>query len=82
MVQQPSVRGTVQFTLRETVAVLLQPSMALNVLVCVLHPPVPEAADVLNIVTVGVPHPSVAVAVPKAASISDAEGLHPSVTAE
>jgi hypothetical protein len=48
-----------------------------NVLVCdLLHDPV--AAAVLA-VTVGVPHASVAVAVPKARSIAEAEGLHPRV---
>jgi hypothetical protein len=46
-------------------------------LVCdLLHDPV--AAAVLA-VTDGVPHASVAVAVPNARSISDAEGLQPSV---
>jgi hypothetical protein len=46
-------------------------------LICdLLHDPV--AAAVLA-VTVGVPHASVAVAVPNARSIADAEGLHPSV---
>jgi hypothetical protein len=50
-----------------------------NVLVCVcVH--VPVTGPSVN-VTVGLPHASVAVAVPRAASISEAEGLQPKVVA-
>jgi hypothetical protein len=57
--------------------VLPQASLAVNVLVCVcVHVPVtgPSVND-----TVGAPQASVAVAVPRAASISEAEGLQPKV---
>jgi len=59
------------------VALLPQASTAVNVLVCVcVHVPVtgPSVND-----TVGIPQASVAVAVPSAAVISEAEGLHPKV---
>jgi len=48
-----------------------------NVLVCVcVH--VPDTGPSIN-VTVGIPQASVAVAVPRAAVISEAEGLQPKV---
>jgi len=62
----------------EVVAVLPQASLAVNVLVCeALH----EVVDIVPsaAVIVAVLQPSVAVAVPRAASISAAEGLQPSV---
>src|SRR6185369_1364915 len=62
----------------EVVAVLPQASLAVNVLVCdALH----EVVDIVPsaAVMVAVLQPSVAVAVPRAASISAAEGLQPSV---
>jgi flavin-binding protein dodecin len=72
-----AVTSAVQVAVRDAVEVLPQASIAVNVLVCdLLHNPV--AAAVLA-VTVVEPHASVAVAVPNARSIADAEGLHPSV---
>src|SRR4030095_3038601 len=71
------IRSLVQVTVLEVVEVLLHPSLAVNVLVCVcVHVPVtgPSVND-----TVGEPHASVAVAVPNAASIAAAAGLHASV---
>src|SRR4030095_16364703 len=71
------IRSLVQVTVLEVVEVLLHPSLAVNVLVCVcVHVPVtgPSVND-----TVGEPHASVAVAVPSAASIAAAAGLHASV---
>ena len=71
-----AVRSSVQVTVLESVAVLPQASVAINVLVCdLLH-------DVLTIrpsveVTVGVPHASVAVAEPSAALIAAGVGLQP-----
>ena len=59
------------------VAVLPQASLAVNVLVCdALH----EVVDIVPSVDVIVVvlQPSVAVAVPSAAAISEAEGLQPS----
>src|SRR6266496_2004187 len=74
------VTSTVQVTVLDAVALLPQASVAVHVLVC-------DAAqlDVVmgpsDDVRVGVPHPSLAVAVPSAAFISEATGLHPSVVA-
>ena len=74
------VLSLVQVTVRETVEVLPQPSIAVQILVC-------ERLQLLLVtvpsfeVTVGVPHASVAVAVPSAALISVAAGLHPRVVA-
>ena len=71
-----AVRSSVQVTVLESVAVLPQASVAINVLVCdLLH-------DVLTMlpsveVTVGVPHASVAVALPSAALIEAGVGLQP-----
>src|SRR5258705_9602372 len=63
--------------LLSSVLVLPQPSIAVNVLVCVcVHVPV-TGLSVDD--TVGVPHASVAVAVPNAALISEAAGLQPKV---
>jgi len=76
MVITGAVRSSVHVTVLVSVAVLLQASVAINVLVCdLLH-------DVLTILpslddTVGVPHASVAVALPSAALIAAAEGLQP-----
>ena len=64
-------------TVLNTVAVLPQPSTAINVLVCDrLH--VPVTGPVIDVI-VGVPHASVAVAVPNAALISAMLGLHAKV---
>src|SRR6266496_1053691 len=74
------VTSTVQVTVRDEVALLPQASVAVHVLVC-------DAAqlDVVmgpsDDVRVGVPQPSLAVAVPSAAFISEATGLHPSIVA-
>ena len=54
-------------------------SVAINVLVCVRPQPELEILP-LVVVTVGVPQASVAVAVPNARSMADAEGLHPSAS--
>ena len=69
-------RSFTQVTVRETVAVLPHPSIALKVLTCVLLQP-DELMLPSDDVTVGVPHASVAVAVPRAASIAAEVGLQP-----
>jgi hypothetical protein len=66
-----------QVTVLVTVAVLPQASIAENVLVCEEEQVVVDTTPSVN-VTVGVPQPSVAVADPSAAVISEAAGLHPS----
>jgi hypothetical protein len=74
------VTSLIHVIVREVVAVLPQASIARNVLVCVavqLLPPVVTEPSEGVIVTA--PHPSVAVADPNAALISDAVGLQPSV---
>ena len=69
----------VQVTVLETVAVLPQPSTAVNVLVCeeeqVLVDTAPSVKEI-----VGELQPSVAVADPRAAVISDEAGLQPGGT--
>src|SRR5215831_3403188 len=72
------VMSNVQVTVRDVVAVLPQPSVAVHFLVCALAQPVPptEPSD-----TFGVSTPlqlSVAVAPPSALLISAEDGLHPS----
>jgi len=69
----------VHVTVLEVVDVLPQPSTAVNVLVCVAEQEVVAIVPSVND-TVGVPQASVAVAVPRAASISAAEGLHARVS--
>jgi len=69
----------VQVTVLEVVAVLPQASRAVNVLVCEALQDVVEISPSLDVM-VGVPQASDAVAVPRAAVISEAEGLHPRVT--
>jgi len=76
MVITGAVRSSVHVTVLESVAVLPQASVAINVLVCDL------LQDVLTILpslddTVGVPQASVAVAEPSAALIAATEGLQP-----
>jgi hypothetical protein len=72
------VTSFVQVTVLVIVAVLPQPSVAVNVLVCdLVHAPV--AAPSLCVIVVA-PQASVAVAAPSAAVISEAIGLHPSIT--
>jgi hypothetical protein len=68
----------VQVTVVEAVAVLPHASMATKVLVCEAEQDVVDIAPSLA-VTDAVPHPSEAVAVPKAVLISEADGLQPSV---
>src|SRR5258705_2485006 len=67
----------VHVTVLEVEAVLPQPSIAVNVLVCIALQEVVDTAPSDEVI-VGVPQPSVAVAVPRAALISEADGLHPS----
>jgi hypothetical protein len=72
------VRSEVQVTVLEVVALLPQASIAVNVLVCErLHPLEPTIPSEEFIV--GIPHASVADAVPRAALISAAVGLHPGI---
>jgi hypothetical protein len=73
-------RSAVQVTVLVTVAVLPQASIAINVLVC---DEVQLAVDIVpseEVILVTGPQPSVAVAEPRAASISLAVGLQPRVT--
>ena len=69
----------VQVTVLEVVAVLPQPSTAVNVLICDAEQEVVDIDPSVNVIVV-VPHASVAAAVPRAAVISEAAGLQPSVT--
>jgi hypothetical protein len=71
------VLSVVHVTVLEAVAVLPQASVAVHVLVCDLAQ-VPLTAPSTG-VSVNVPQASVAVALPRAASIADDDGLHPSV---
>ena len=73
------IRSLVQVTVLEVVAELPQPSTAVNILVCEDEQLDVDTAPSVN-VTVAVLHASVAVAVPSAASISEAKGLQPSAT--
>jgi hypothetical protein len=68
-----------QVTVLDTVALLPQASMAVNVLVCEEEQVVVDTAPSVNDI-VGVAHPSVAVAEPSAAVISEEAGLQPSGT--
>ena len=68
----------VHVTVLEVVALLPQPSTAVNVLVCEAEQEVVDIVPSTKL-RVGVPQASVAVAVPRAAAISDAVGLHPRV---
>ena len=68
-----------QVTVLVTVAELPQASTAVNVLVCEEEQVVVDTAPSVK-VTVGIPQPSVAVADPSAAVISEAAGLQPSDT--
>ena len=69
------VISTVQVAVLDTVAVLLQASVAVHVLVCERTHPL-LLTDPSVEVTVGVPQASVAVAVPSAASMAAVDGLH------
>ena len=68
-----------QVTVLETVAVLPQPSTAMKVLVCDEEQVLVDTAPSVNDI-VGELQPSVAVAEPRAAVISDEAGLQPSGT--
>jgi hypothetical protein len=72
------LRSRIHVTVVEAVAELPQPSEAVNVLVCeALHEVVVTGPS--ETITAGVLHAAVAVAEPRAALISEAEGLQPSV---
>jgi hypothetical protein len=72
-------RSAVHVIVLDVVAVLPQASTAVNVLVCVcVH--VPVTGPSVNEILVTAPQASVAVAVPRAAVISEAAGLHASVS--
>ena len=68
----------VHVTVEEAVAELPQPSEALNVLVCEAEQPLDCTGPSVT-VTAGDPQAAVAVAEPSAATISEADGLQPSV---
>jgi hypothetical protein len=68
----------VHVTTEEAVALLPQPSEAVNVLVCEAEQPLDCTGPSVT-VRDGVPQAAVAVADPKAALISEAEGLQPRV---
>ena len=68
-----------QVTVLVMVAVLPQPSTAVNILVCEDEQLDVDTAPSVNVI-VAVLHPSEAVAVPRDAAISEAEGLQPSVS--
>jgi hypothetical protein len=72
------VTSLVQVTVRDAVEVLLHPSLAVHVLVCEREHPLVTTDPSIN-VSVVAPHASVAVAVPRAAVISEATGLQPKV---
>jgi hypothetical protein len=74
-----AIRSLVQLTVLIAVALLPQPSEAINVLTCEKAQPLLVTAPSVN-VTIGVLQAAVAVADPSAAVISAAKGLHPSVT--
>ena len=71
-----AVISAVHVTVLESVAVLPQASVAINVLVCDLEQPVDVIGPSFEL-TVGVPQASVAVAEPRAALIAAAVGLQP-----
>ena len=73
-----ALRSRIHVTVEAAVAELPQPSDAMNVLVCEAEQEVVTTAPSVKL-TAGVPQAAEAVAVPSAALISAAEGLHPSV---
>jgi hypothetical protein len=73
------VTSEVQVTVLDAVLELPQASIAVNVLICVTIQPAVVASASLKVRLVTAPQPSVAVAVPRAALISAAVGLHASV---
>jgi hypothetical protein len=76
-----AVLSDVHVIVLDEVAVLPQASLAVHVLVCEREQLLFVTLPSLEL-SVGVPHASVAIAVPRAALISPAEGLHPSVVVE
>jgi hypothetical protein len=72
------IRSRVQLTVLDVVALLPQPSMAVNILVLEEEQLDVDTAPSVNVIVV-VLQPSLAVADPSAASISEAEGLQPRV---
>jgi uncharacterized protein (DUF3084 family) len=74
------IRSEVQLTVLDVVALLPQPSMAVNILVLDDEQLDVDTAPSVNVIVV-VLQPSLAVADPSAASISEAEGLQPRVVA-
>ena len=70
--------SAIHVTVLEVVAVLPQASLAVNVLVCDAEQEVVVIVPSVDVIVVVV-QPSVAVAEPRAALISEAEGLQPSV---
>ena len=71
----------VHITVRDTVDVLLQASLAINFLVCDRVQPVDWTAPSTDEL-MGLPQKSVAVALPSAAAISSVDGLTSSITSE
>jgi hypothetical protein len=80
VVRVGGVISAVHVAVRDAAEVFPQASLAVHVLVCERLHPLLLILPSLE-VTVGVPHASVAEAVPKALFISPAEGLQPSVVA-
>src|SRR4030095_4529775 len=78
VVRVGAVTSAVHVAVRDAVEVFPQASIALNVLVCEREQPSLVTLPSLE-VTVGLPHASVAEAVPNAPFISPADGVHPSV---
>src|SRR4029079_14205373 len=74
------VLSCVQVTVLEALAVLPHPSLTVNVLTWVRSQPLLLILPSLDVIVTG-PHPSVAVAEPRAASISEETGLQPRVVA-
>src|SRR5262245_29348110 len=72
------LRSRIHVTVAEAVAVLPQPSEAENVLVCDAEQEEVTTGPSVKL-TAGTPQGAEAVAVPRAALISEAVGLHPSV---
>src|SRR5262245_13661222 len=79
LVNTGAVASSVHVTVRHAVDVLPHPSLAVNVLFCDRAHPLLEIDPSLGDNTVAILHPSVAVAVPNAALISEADGLQPKI---
>jgi hypothetical protein len=72
-----AVKSLVHVAVRDVVDVFPQASIAVNVLVCDRSQPVVAILPLVKVTVAGL-HASVADAVPNAASITEADGLHPS----